>query len=163
MSRPRRPSPAQPPAPAPGARRRYRYIEGISTADVAFEAFGVSLEDLLAAAADAVLGVMVEAPDSVEPRQSRTIELSASTEEMLLFELLNELVYLKDAEGILLRVTGVVVRRQGGELALTVSASGEPFDPARHRPLVDVKAATLHHLELSTHDGGWRAVMVLDV
>ncbi|HOV88133.1 MAG TPA: archease, partial [Syntrophobacteraceae bacterium] len=38
----------------------FRYIEDIATADVAFEAWGETLEDLCVAAADATMNVMVE-------------------------------------------------------------------------------------------------------
>ena len=43
----------------------YRYLEEIVTADVAFEAWGMTLEELFRVSADAVLNVMIEDIETV--------------------------------------------------------------------------------------------------
>lgn len=141
----------------------YRFLEDVATADAAFEAWGATLEETFRAAAEAELGVMVEDLASVLPEERRTLRLEAETAELLLFEFLQELVYRKDAEQLLLRVEQLRVEPVAGGWTLTAEAAGAPIDPARHQLLVDVKAVTLHRFRLAPAPGGWRATVILDV
>jgi SHS2 domain-containing protein len=141
----------------------YRYLEEIATADVAFEARGATLEEMFLAAADATLNTMVEEIGTVAPRERRAFSLAADALDLLLFELLQELVYLKDAERLLLRVRDLRIEETGAGYRLHAEAYGETIDPGRHPLLADVKAVTLHRLVVERTPDGWRAVVVLDV
>ncbi len=142
---------------------RYRYLDDIATADVAFEAFGDTLEEVMVASADATINVMVADLDSIADRLRRRIEVEAGGADMLLYALLEELVYHKDAERVLLRVPSVCIDERGAGLVLRAEAYGETMDPSRHRLLVDVKAVTLHHFCVEHTGAGWRATVVLDI
>ena len=141
----------------------FRFLEEIATADVAFEAWGETLEALFVAAADATTNTMVENPEAIEDRQRRPIRLEEGSADLLLLRLLEELIYFKDAEGLLLRVPAVRIRGRDGALVLDAEACGEPLDPTRHRLLADVKAVTLHLLRVEQTARGWEASVVLDV
>ena len=141
----------------------YRYLEGIATADVAFEAWGATKEETFLAAADATLNVMVEEIGTVAPREHREISVAADSLDLLLFELLQELVYHKDAGRLLLRVRDLRIEESGSGFRLHADAIGETIDPERHSLLADVKAVTLHRLVVERTPDGWRAVVVLDV
>jgi SHS2 domain-containing protein len=141
----------------------YRYLEEIATADVAFEARGATLEEMFLAAADATLNTMVEEIGTVAPRERRAFSVAADALDLLLFELLQELVYLKDAERLLLRVRDLRIEETGAGYRLHAEAYGETIDPGRHPLLADVKAVTLHRLVVERTPDGWRAVVVLDV
>ena len=141
----------------------YRYLDDIATADVAFEARGDTLEEIMVASADATMNVMVEDLDSIADRVRRPIDVQAPEPDMLLYALLEELVYRKDAERLLLRVPSVHIEERIGELALHAEAYGETLDPGRHRLLVDVKAVTLHRFLVERTDLGWRATVILDI
>jgi SHS2 domain-containing protein len=141
----------------------YRYLEEIATADVAFEARGVTLEETFLAAADATLNVMVEEIGTIAPRERREISVAADSLDLLLFELLQELVYHKDAERLLLRVRDLRIEETGSGYRLHAEAIGETIDSGRHPLLADVKAVTLHRLSVEKTTDGWRAVVVLDV
>ena len=141
----------------------YRYLEEIATADVAFEARGVTLEETFLAAADATLNTMVEEIGTVAPRERREISVAADSLDLLLFELLQELVYHKDAERLLLRVRDLRIEETGSGYRLHAEAIGETIDPGKHPLLADVKAVTLHRLSVEKTPSGWRAVVVLDV
>ncbi len=141
----------------------YRFLEDMATADVAFEAWGESREELFIAAADALLATMTEAPESVERREELVVRLEHEEADLLLWSFLQELVYLKDAKRLLLHGERARISEAGGELSLEALLKGERIDPERHRLLVDVKAATLHHLTLSREGELWRGTVVLDV
>lgn len=141
----------------------YRYLENIATADIAFEAWGQTLEETFVAAADATMNVMVEELDSITPIQRRIIDVSAEEIDMLLFETLQELIFYKDADTLLLRVTAVRIRKEDDTFFLTGDAYGEEIDPARHELTVDVKAVTLHRFALRQTSEGWHATVILDI
>src|SRR3989338_1964113 len=141
----------------------YQYLDDVATADIAFEAWGKTREDLFVFAADAVINVMVEDLESIAAAHKRAISLQEETLEMLLFQFLQELVYYKDAEQLLLRVPKVAIRNQGGFLMLTAEARGEFLNPNKHRLNVDVKAVTMHRFKVTEERQGWKATVVLDI
>jgi SHS2 domain-containing protein len=141
----------------------FHYLEDIGTADIAFEAAGRDLPELFTSAADATMNVMIENLDAIEPRETRGIELENSEIDMLLFDFLQELIYFKDAERLLLRVREMRIEEQGGIYSLNATAAGEPLDPARHQQRADVKAVTLHNFRVEKTEGGWKAAAILDI
>ncbi len=141
----------------------YRYLEEIATADVALEAWGTTLEETFIAAADAAINVMVQDLDTISPAVRRDIRLESDAPDMLLYALLEELVFLKDAEQLLLRVSNVRIRRIAEGLQLEASGAGEKIDPERHSLIVDVKAVTLHRFAVEQLAEGWRAFVILDI
>ena len=102
-------------------------------------------------------------PRAIEDRERRTIRIEEESADLLLFRLLEELIYFKDAEGLLLRVRAVRVHRRDGALVLEAEATGEPLDRSRHRLAADVKAVTLHLLRVERTARGWEATVVLDI
>jgi SHS2 domain-containing protein len=141
----------------------YRYLEGIATADVAFQAWGKSIEEMFVEAAEATTNVMVEELAAIERRETVSLVMENDDPEMLLFDFLGELVYLKDARRLLLRVLNLAITGNNGVWELAVTLTGEKIDPSRHPLNVDIKAVTLHLFEVAQTDSGWQATVVLDV
>lgn len=139
------------------------YIEEESLADVAFRVRAGTREALFVAAADATLKVMVEDLDSVQPMVSRTVHAREESCEMLLFNLLQTLIYYKDAESLLLKVRHVCVKQEDDTFVLDAELHGEEMDPKRHPLSTDVKAVTLYRFSVSESSSGWEAYVVLDV
>jgi SHS2 domain-containing protein len=141
----------------------YRYLEDIAIADVAFEAWGDTLERMFIAAADATMNVMVDDLHSIEPRKHRTLDLEADAIDLLLFQFLQELVYYKDAEQLLLRAATVHIQAHGDGFTIHGEVQGEEINPDRHELLVDVKAVTLHRFQVEQTEDGWKAMVILDI
>ena len=141
----------------------YKFLEEIGTADIAFEATGRDLPELFSDAADATMNVMIDNLDAIEPRETRQIELSNDKIDMLLFDFLQELIYFKDAERLLLRVRRVRIDEKNKKYFLRAEVAGEHLDNARHEQRADVKAVTLHNFSVEKKDGGWRATVLLDI
>lgn len=141
----------------------YEYLEDIATADVAFEARGLTLEQLFVSAADATMNVMVSDLDTIDGILGKAIHVEADAVDMLLFELLQELIFFKDAERLLLRVRDVRIEGREGCFTLDARAAGEELDPAKHDLAVDVKAVTLHRYRVEQTASGWEATVILDV
>jgi SHS2 domain-containing protein len=138
-------------------------LEGLTLADAAFRAEEADLNALFRTAWRATLELMLPDPSSLRPAQRRRIELANPAVDLLLFDLLGELIYYKDAEGLLLDLEELEVDSFPGGFRLVAQASGEEADPARHALGVDVKAVTLHRLAVERTPRGWRATVVLDV
>ena len=141
----------------------YKFLEEIGTADIAFEAVGRDLPELFRDAADATMNVMIDNLDAIEPRETRNIELSNEKIDMLLFDFLQELIYFKDAERLLLRTREVRIDERDQKCFLKAEAAGEPLDAARHHQRADVKAVTLHDFSVEKEDSGWKARVLLDI
>jgi SHS2 domain-containing protein len=141
----------------------YRYLEEIGTADIAFEAAGRDLPELFSDAADATTNVMIDNIEAIRPRQTRQIEVSNDKLDMLLFDLLQELIFLKDAERLLLRIREVQIDDRDEMYLLKATAEGETLDVERHHQRADVKAVTLHDFSVERTDGGWKARVLLDI
>ena len=126
----------------------YEYLEDVAIADIAFRAWAPDLGGVFVAAADATTNVMIEDLATIHPARHRPLRLRNESLEMLLFDFLNEIVYLKDAEQLLVRVPEVHITSGPGGHALEATAAGEPLDPERHATRVDVKAVTLYRFGL---------------
>jgi SHS2 domain-containing protein len=141
----------------------FSFRDDLSTADIAFEAWGSTREELFVSSAAALLRTMVEASEEVVRQQEITILLDNEELDMLLFSFLQELIFYKDARRLLLHADTVLIEEQQGGFRLEAIAGGEEIDASRHRLLVDVKAVTLHRFNLICMDKLWKAVVVLDV
>ena len=141
----------------------YRYLEDIATADVAFEATGADLAEVFTAAASAAMAVMVEDLSTIRKVTEVRVELSGSDLDMLLFELLNELVYYKDARRLLLTVDSITIDESGQAYTVKATLKGEELDRKRHPLKADVKAVTLHRFGLARTERGWKATVVPDI
>lgn len=141
----------------------YEYLEDVATADIAFRAWDPTLEGVFVAAADATMNVMVEDLASIQPVVDRIITLENPSLEMLLFDFLQELIYYKDAETLLLRVPTIRITQKDHLYVLQAQGSGERLKPERHHTRADVKAVTLHRFALHKADGVWEAFVILDI
>jgi SHS2 domain-containing protein len=141
----------------------YRFLEDQFTADIGFVASGGTLDECFAAAAEATLEVMLANPQSLQPRARRRAHVESESLDLALLRFLEELVYYKDTEQLLLRASGVAVVQRDRCWVVDGSLEGEPIDASRHELCADVKAVTLHRLEVRQSNGGWEATVVLDV
>ncbi|MEE9278614.1 MAG: archease [Myxococcota bacterium] len=142
-------------------RGSFDFVEG-ATADLSLVARGPSAAAVFHAAAEALATVTVEHIDAVEPRVSHELEMRDTELDLLLLRFLNELIYLRDADGLVLRPRNVRVKVDGGP-ALSAELAGETLDAERHGLGLEVKAATVYGLRIQPTDEGWEASVTLDV
>ena len=141
----------------------YSYLEDIAISDVAFEATGATLPEVFLSSARALTGAMVEDPAGLEGHVPLEISLQAPSLEMLLYDFLSELVFIKDARRLLLDVRDVEIGRTSRGFSLRARALGSPVEGLGGRLRADVKAVTMHRFSLRDEGGTWRARVVLDV
>ena len=141
----------------------YEFLEDVAIADIAFRAWGKDLGELFKAAGDATMNAMIDNLEAIEPKEQQNISLENDELDMLLFNFLQEFIYYKDSEQLLLRAQQVEFSERDGNHQLTAVFRGETLDPNRHEQRVDVKAVTLHRFQLEKTDDGWTAMVILDI
>jgi SHS2 domain-containing protein len=141
----------------------YEYLEDDVTSDVTFRAWGRDLDELFTAAADATTNLMVASLDSIQPRVTVPVTVSAEVLDLLLMRFLDELVFHTDAAGLILRATAVRVASTDHGHTVHAELKGEPIDPNKHELAADVKAVTLHGLTVERGATDWLAQVTLDV
>ena len=139
---------------------KFRFLE--HTADIMFEAYGKSLNELFENAALAVSESMVKTKD-VKPKTAKIVKLQNVKVEMLLFDFLSELLYLKDAEQLVFSAFKVKVEEAKGNISLQAELKGDKLNMKTQEFRNDVKAITLHLFEVKREKTGWTARVILDI
>lgn len=141
----------------------YEFLEEVATADIAFKAWGEDLEELFISAGDATMNTMIDNLDAIAFTETRTFTLENEELDLLLFNFLQEFIYYKDSELLLLRAKKVTIEDRVGNYVLNAVSQGETLDPSRHHQRVDVKAVTLHQFKLEQTPNGWTSFVILDI
>lgn len=127
-------------------------------ADMGIRGYGQTAEEAFENGAKALFSVMVDV-ESIEGKERRDIHCSADDLEILFVEWLNVLLSVADSEGLVF--SRFEVKIDGGNL--TGWAMGEELRYEKHKPVVEVKAATYHMLRVEKVKDGYVAQCVVDV
>ncbi|NOX45059.1 MAG: archease [Caldiserica bacterium] len=131
-------------------------------ADAGVRGIGGSLEEAFCEAARAMFSLMVDL-EAVRPEREVPVRVEAETLEVLFVSWLGELLALRDLEGMVFSRFEARIKGTDGRWMLEGKAYGEPLDPARHRPAVEVKAATYYGVKVGKDDGRYIAQCVVDL
>lgn len=132
--------------------KRFQLIE--HTADIGLTAYGRTLAEAFANAAYGLFSIITELR-RVREVESRTLEIKEEDAESLLFEWLNQLIYLFDVEGLLFKrfdIKGLDSHK------LKAICYGERYDPSRHHLKLGVKSATYHMLKVDEEKNQVRVI-----
>jgi SHS2 domain-containing protein len=140
----------------------FRFLEDIALADIGFEAEGESVEEVFRGATQALFESMAN-PSSVSGGWEREIERSDGDSSALLFDWLSEVVYWKDAAGVVFREAPLTLTREGDVWQLRARLIGAPVDQQTQELHADVKGVTKHLYELKQTGSSWKVRVVLDV
>jgi SHS2 domain-containing protein len=142
----------------------FRFLDDIALADLAFEASGDSLQDAFQGATNAVIESLAD-PKTVGSEWQQAINREDRDPGALLFDWLSDLVYWKDAAGVVYSRSDVKLGQQeDGCWKLHARVYGEPVKGSTQQELrADVKGVTKHLYQLSERDGRWTVRVVLDV
>ena len=129
------------------------------TADLGLRVRSTDLDALFREAAEGLFAIIVEDVPVVPGAERMEFRLQGERNDYLLFDWLNELLYVFDTRRLVFRDFVVTVTAEG----LTATANAQPLDDSRHRPLHEVKAITYHGLRVEQIDGGWLAELIVDI
>ena len=130
------------------------------TADLGIEVSGADLPELLRRAARGLTWLLLEREPSGLPEE-RPLRASAEGAASLLREVLRELLWWHESEGLATRdLSDVRVMEREQQLELTASARLVRDDGT---PIREIKGVTLHGLFAERRDGDWWARVIFDV
>lgn len=128
-------------------------------ADVGVRGRGPTLAAAFENAALAMTAAMAD-PATIAGTETIRIACDAPDTELLLVDWLNALVFEMATRGMIFGVFHVRI----DDRRLEAEVAGEPIDPGRHAPAVEVKGATYTALKVGQEaDGSWIAQCVIDV
>src|SRR4051812_3280409 len=110
------------------------------TADIGLRVHAPRLEQLFEDAGRGFSSLIVANLADVQPSEERAIRVAGAEPDYLLFDFLNELVYLLDHEHLVFCQFEVTL----SDARLTAVCRGEPLDRTRHQLEHEVKAVTYH-------------------
>mgnify|MGYP000686892749 CR=1 FL=1 len=129
---------------------KYKYIE--HTADLKFQAFGESMEEAFANAAIAMFDFLTKT-DKIEPLIEEKIEMESEDNKSLLYDFLEQFLFLIDTKQFLLHeIKNMKIRRIGSnKLRLTATAVGDTIDD-KYAVGGDIKAVTYNDMFIRKED-----------
>jgi len=133
--------------------KNYEFLE--HTADIKIKVYGKLLNDIYE---NAVLAISeyISKEKKVESKKIKIINISGIDNNSLLYNFLEEIVYLIDAENFV--VAKAKVNLRGNNLQAEFSG-----DDANKYALQQIKAATYAEMEIKKTKDNWEAQFVLDV
>ncbi len=128
-------------------------------ADMGVRGVGATIEQAFEQAALALTAVITD-PAKVAANETVEIACQAPDDELLFVDWLNALIYEMATRKLLFSRFEVRIN----EHYLTARVWGEPLNPEKHQPAVEIKGATYTALRVARgRNGEWMAQCVVDV
>jgi SHS2 domain-containing protein len=142
-------------------RKQYEYLD--HTADIKFQAYGETQEEVFENAALAMFNVIIDT-GKVSGDTTREITLKSPDLEALIVDWLSELLYIFEVEEIIFREFRVEkIREEESGYSIKAQALGEKYYPDSHPFETEIKAVTYNQLEIVKTPSGWKAQVVVDI
>ncbi|MBU0706000.1 archease [Patescibacteria group bacterium] len=143
--------------------KKFEFRSDIALSDCAFYAYGKNLEDLIVNACEAVTEAMVSR-EKIEAKEEKSFEIRTDSLEGLLYLVLDEIIYLKDADQLVFCNFEIKeLEEKPKSYFLSMKLAGEKIDHDKHESHSDVKAVTYHQFEVKKTPTGYRASVILDI
>ena len=133
---------------------KYKFLK--HTADIKFQVYGKTLNEIFE---NAVLAVSeyISRGAKIKSAKGKVIEVAGTDIENLLYNFLDELIYLLDAENFIVVKSEVFIRGNN----LRAELFGD--DVSNYKGLDPIKAATYSEMYVKKTADGWEAQVVMDV
>ena len=143
--------------------KKFEFRSDIAIADSAFYAYGKNAAELIVHACQATTEAMVDIK-KIEAKEEIKISKKSDTLENLLYAVLEEIIYLKDAKQLVFNDFKVEEIKTGSNAySIIMSAKGEKISRKKHEAHADVKAITYYDYYVEQTSGGYKASVILDV
>ena len=142
---------------------KYKILEKIAIADIAFEAYGKDYNELFENSAQAIFEMAVDIK-TLKNKIKKEISLEAETIENLLYDFLSEILFLKDAEQLIFLKCRVKIEKKGNKkILLKAEFFGDLINPETQKLENDIKAITMHMFRIENFKEGYKATVVVDI
>ena len=141
--------------------QKYKFLEDIAIADIAYEAYGKDLNELFENAAMAIFELSAEIK-TVESKEKIEFELENEKLDNLLYDFLSEILFLKDSKYMVFKEVKVDLK-EGKPNKLKAVMHGDTINSNNQHLENDIKAVTMHMFELKKGKDGYTARIVVDI
>ena len=142
-------------------KKRYRFLEDVAIADIAFEAYGKDLNEVFGNCAFAIFELSADLK-TVGEKEKIEFELENEKLDNLLYDFLSEILFLKDSRYMIFKNVEVRIE-EGKNNKLKAVLHGEGINQEKQRLENDIKAITMHMFELKKEKNFWKATVVVDI
>jgi len=139
---------------------KFKFLENIAIADVAFEAYGKTLEEAFSNAALAMFEVQTDI-EKVKPSISKDVKIESENKESLLFDWLSELIYLRDIENMFFSKFEIKIEKNN-KFKLTGKIYGEKIGKD-HELRTEVKGVSYQLMKIEEKPNEFKVRVILDV
>ena len=141
--------------------RKYKFLEDVAIADIAFEAYGKDLTELFENAALAIFELSANLK-TVDAKEKIEFELENEKLDNLLYDFLSEILFLKDSKYMVFKYVHVTIN-EGKKNKVKAVLEGDTINPEKQQLENDIKAVTMHMFELKKEKNGYKATVVVDI
>lgn len=126
--------------------KKFEYFD--VTADIGFFAYGKSLDEAFENAGLAIFNIISDT-DGIDGEIEKSFEITSEDEVSLLYDFLEELLFLHEVEFMLFSEFHVEIDEN---LHLKSTIKGEAIDWDKHERKTEIKAITFHMMDVSHED-----------
>jgi len=138
--------------------KKFKYLEDVAIADICFEAYGKTLNEVFENSAYAFFD-MTANPKTIQTKITKEITLKNNDQQNLLYDFLSELIFLKDSEQLIFKNVKVTIKNN----QLKAILEGDKINPEKQELRNDIKAVTMHLFKLEKTKTGYLARVVVDI
>ncbi len=145
-------------------KKKYRFLEDVALADIAYEAYGKDLNDMFENAALAIFELSAEVK-TVDAKKKLEIKLENEKIDNLLYDFLSEILFLKDSKYMVFRKVEVKIteNKKTKNYELKSVLEGDTINSKKQKLENDIKAITMHMFEVKKEKNKWKATIVVDI
>ncbi len=140
---------------------KYNILTEEVKSDFAFEVFSDTLPELFRGAGIAMMLAMVDT-EKLETDKEWKFELESENLNLLMYDFLGELVYLKDVDMALFKDYEIIIEANE-KYSLNCTAHGTAIDYEKNEILTDVKAITMYNFVLEKREKEWYCHVIVDL
>ncbi|MEK6946519.1 MAG: archease [Nanoarchaeota archaeon] len=143
---------------------RYKFLEDIALADIAYEAYGKNLNEVFENSALAIFELSAEVK-TIKPKKKLEIKLEHEKLDNLLYDFLSEILFLKDSKYMVFKSVKVKISedKKNKKFGLKATLEGDTINSEKQHLENDIKAITMHMFELNKIKNGYKARIVVDI
>jgi SHS2 domain-containing protein len=143
---------------------KYKFLEDVALADIAYEAYGKDLNELFENAALAIFELSADLK-TIEAKQKFQFEIDHEKIDNLLYDFLSEILFLKDSQYVVFKKVKAAINQDSKTKKYHLKAvlEGDTINPEKQHLENDIKAVTMHMFEVEKTKTGWKATVVVDI
>ena len=144
--------------------QKYKFLENVAIADIAYEAYGKDLNELFENSALAIFELSADVK-TIDAKKKLMIKLENKKLDNLLYDFLSEILFLKDSKYMVFRNVKVRINKdkKNKKFKLSSVLQGDKINSNKQHLENDIKAITMHMFKIEKIKNYWKATVVVDI